>query len=345
MRGKTWRLVSIAVLAAALAVFAAGCGGRTRKPRHRRRRRPRSRPSRPRSRLLKPARPTPARPTRARPRQRGRVRGHDRDHRRPHGRRPRVGEDQLELGEVCRRQWNDEHGSTYELVERRRSARSGRRGHRCGRGRGRRLHPGRGRPGREPQEIAVGKISGRGHGVRSRDRRRATDVDRGSLPDLLPGVPSDADQGPTVATYMIDTIGAPTVMVIDDQSSYSPASPTRPRRRSRAPASRSSRESVGQERDDFSALVSAVPDDTDVVFMPWQIAANAQLFAEQMAEQGKRGHASARTALLRRLHDRRLLRLLVRAGHRGRCDAEDAAIVDAYTRMYGGVRHVRAAEL
>ena len=27
MRGKTWRLVSIAVLAAALSVFAAGCGG------------------------------------------------------------------------------------------------------------------------------------------------------------------------------------------------------------------------------------------------------------------------------------------------------------------------------
>ncbi len=38
---------------------------------------------------------------------------------------------------------------------------------------------------------------------------------------------------------------------------------------------------------DFSALVAKITDDVDVVFLPWQIAANAQLFGEQMAEQGK----------------------------------------------------------
>jgi branched-chain amino acid transport system substrate-binding protein len=47
------------------------------------------------------------------------------------------------------------------------------------------------------------------------------------------------------------------------------------------------RESVSQDQTDFSALVSGVADDTDVVFLPWQIAANAQLFGNQLAEQGK----------------------------------------------------------
>jgi branched-chain amino acid transport system substrate-binding protein len=44
---------------------------------------------------------------------------------------------------------------------------------------------------------------------------------------------------------------------------------------------------VSQEQTDFSALVSGVADDTDVVFLPWQVAANGQLFGNQLAEQGK----------------------------------------------------------
>ena len=47
------------------------------------------------------------------------------------------------------------------------------------------------------------------------------------------------------------------------------------------------RESVSQDVTDFSALVSRIDDDVDVVVLPWQVAANGQLFADQMAEQGK----------------------------------------------------------
>jgi branched-chain amino acid transport system substrate-binding protein len=48
-----------------------------------------------------------------------------------------------------------------------------------------------------------------------------------------------------------------------------------------------SRESVNQKQTDFSAIVSKIADDTDVVFLPWQIAANAQQLGKQMQEQGK----------------------------------------------------------
>jgi ABC-type branched-subunit amino acid transport system substrate-binding protein len=33
--------------------------------------------------------------------------------------------------------------------------------------------------------------------------------------------------------------------------------------------------------------VGTIPDDTDFVYLPWQVAANGQIFANQMAEQGK----------------------------------------------------------
>jgi ABC-type branched-subunit amino acid transport system substrate-binding protein len=44
---------------------------------------------------------------------------------------------------------------------------------------------------------------------------------------------------------------------------------------------------VNQKLTDFSSLVSKVGDDVDVVFLPRQIAANAQIFGQQLKEQGK----------------------------------------------------------
>ena len=48
------------------------------------------------------------------------------------------------------------------------------------------------------------------------------------------------------------------------------------------------RNSVNQKVTDFSALVSKIGDEIDVVYLPWQIAANGQIFGQQMKEQGKK---------------------------------------------------------
>ena len=100
-------------------------------------------------------------------------------------------------------------------------------------------------------------------------------------------VPTDADQGPTDATYMAEELGAQNVLIIDDQSSYSTGLADSTAAALEEAGVTVSRESVSQDQTDFSALVSAVADDTDVVFLPWQVAANAQLFGNQLAEQGK----------------------------------------------------------
>jgi branched-chain amino acid transport system substrate-binding protein len=100
-------------------------------------------------------------------------------------------------------------------------------------------------------------------------------------------VPTDADQGPTVATYMVEDLSAQNVLVIDDQSSYSTGLADSATAALEDGGATVSRESVSQDQTDFSSLVSAVGDDTDVVFLPWQVAANAQLFGDQLAEQGK----------------------------------------------------------
>jgi branched-chain amino acid transport system substrate-binding protein len=106
-------------------------------------------------------------------------------------------------------------------------------------------------------------------------------------PTFFRVVPRDDDQGPTDATYIADTLGAQKVFVIDDQSSYSTGLADQTQQALEEAGVEVTRESVSQDQTDFSALVSNVADDTDVVFLPWQIAANAQLFGDQMAEQGK----------------------------------------------------------
>jgi branched-chain amino acid transport system substrate-binding protein len=100
-------------------------------------------------------------------------------------------------------------------------------------------------------------------------------------------VPTDADQGPTDAAYMTDELGAQSVLIIDDQTSYSTGLAESTTEALEEADATVQRESVSQDQTDFSALVSGISDDTDVVFLPWQIAANAQLFGNQMAEQGK----------------------------------------------------------
>jgi branched-chain amino acid transport system substrate-binding protein len=109
----------------------------------------------------------------------------------------------------------------------------------------------------------------------------------GKYPTFSRVVPSDAEQGPTDAEYISGTLGAKKVFVVDDQTSYSTGIASSLTDKLKAAGVTVTRESVGQKSTDFSSLVSKISADTDVVFLPWQLAANAQLFGKQMAEQKK----------------------------------------------------------
>jgi len=99
-------------------------------------------------------------------------------------------------------------------------------------------------------------------------------------------VPTDDDQGPTTADFLLAE-GAQNVFIIDDQSSYSVGLADSVEDNLGAADVTVNRESVSQDVTDFSALVGTIPDEADFVYLPWQVAANGQIFANQMAEQGK----------------------------------------------------------
>jgi branched-chain amino acid transport system substrate-binding protein len=110
----------------------------------------------------------------------------------------------------------------------------------------------------------------------------------GKYPTFSRVVPSDAAQGPTDADFISGKLGAKKVFVVDDQTSYSTGIADALVAKLKQAGVAVSRESVSQKATDFSSLVSKISGDTDVVFLPWQLAANAQLFGQQMAEQNKK---------------------------------------------------------
>jgi branched-chain amino acid transport system substrate-binding protein len=100
-------------------------------------------------------------------------------------------------------------------------------------------------------------------------------------------VPRDDVQGPTLASFIADELGAQKVWIIDDQSSYATGLADVAEELLQSWNVVVVRESVGQDVSDFSALVTRMQaDDPDVVFIPWQLAANGAQLARQMDEQG-----------------------------------------------------------
>ena len=103
-------------------------------------------------------------------------------------------------------------------------------------------------------------------------------------------VPNDGVQGPTDANYMTSKLGVKsgdTVMVVDDQESYSTGLADIVGPALTAKGVTVDRESVSQKATDFSSLVAKITSSVKVVFLPFQVASEAQLFAQQAQAQGK----------------------------------------------------------
>jgi branched-chain amino acid transport system substrate-binding protein len=101
-------------------------------------------------------------------------------------------------------------------------------------------------------------------------------------------VPNDGVQGPTIARYIRTVLKPTEVWVIDDQTAYGQPLAAAVAANLRANKVKVTRESVNQDTTDFSSIVTRVPSGGKVVVvLLWQIAANAQIFGQQLKEQGK----------------------------------------------------------
>ena len=101
-------------------------------------------------------------------------------------------------------------------------------------------------------------------------------------------VPADDIQGPTDAGYMMKTLKVKNVVVIDFQEPYSQGLAGAVETALKAGGVTVTHLSIPNTVTDFSTFVTKVPSDADIVFFPTQKPGDAQAFAQQLAEQGKK---------------------------------------------------------
>ena len=100
-------------------------------------------------------------------------------------------------------------------------------------------------------------------------------------------VPNDDAQGPTDGNYIADKIGSKTVFVMDDQSSYGVGLADTVQKTLDGKGVKTSRASVTQQDNDFSALVTNIKGaNAELVFFGGQVTSQGALLAKQLKEQG-----------------------------------------------------------
>ncbi len=102
-------------------------------------------------------------------------------------------------------------------------------------------------------------------------------------------VPNDDQQGPRVVGHIRRVLRATRIVVVDAQNTYSTGLSDFVERALRAQGGVTiQRESVDEANvTDFSSLVTRIPANTQVVYVPWQVSSKAQLFGQQLRAAGK----------------------------------------------------------
>ncbi len=110
----------------------------------------------------------------------------------------------------------------------------------------------------------------------------------GKYPTFFRTVSNDGVQGPQDANYIVKNLHPKALMIVDDQEAYSTGLVSAMVPVFKAAGIKVDHESVSQKNTDFSSLVAKVTPATTVVVLPWQVAANAQQFGRNLAQQHKK---------------------------------------------------------
>jgi branched-chain amino acid transport system substrate-binding protein len=100
-------------------------------------------------------------------------------------------------------------------------------------------------------------------------------------------VPNDAAQGPTVANWMTKELKWKRVYIIDDQEAYSQGLADGVQKILASRGVKVTRDSISQTDSDFSSKIAKIPSNTQGIYIPWQLAPQAQAFGQQLKAAGK----------------------------------------------------------
>ena len=114
-------------------------------------------------------------------------------------------------------------------------------------------------------------------------------------PDLTNGdnatffrvIPTDAVQGPTVAEYMVNELGADNVVIIQEKTDYGVGIAESASEALTGLGVTAEVIAVPEEKKTYDDIVSKIGEDVDVVFVTFQIAAKSEQVAQSLIKAGK----------------------------------------------------------
>jgi branched-chain amino acid transport system substrate-binding protein len=143
-------------------------------------------------------------------------------------------------------------------------------------------------PAGSQEVIAVGPLMARAGLAFISGSATAAALTTGKYPTFFRTVSKDSVQGPQDANYIVNTLHPKALMIVDDQEAYSTGLVSAMVPIFKSAGIKVDHESVSQKVTDFSSLVAKVTPAMTVVVLPWQIAANAQQFGRNLAQQKKK---------------------------------------------------------
>jgi ABC-type branched-subunit amino acid transport system substrate-binding protein len=99
-------------------------------------------------------------------------------------------------------------------------------------------------------------------------------------------VPNDGQQGDRVAAFIHTTLKAKHVYIIDDEEAYSQGLADQVQADLAKDKVTAGRNHISQQNNDFSSVITAIPSNTQVVYIPWQLPEQAQAFYQQLRSSG-----------------------------------------------------------
>ena len=100
-------------------------------------------------------------------------------------------------------------------------------------------------------------------------------------------VPNDGQQSQRVAGWITHKLKKKRIYIIDDEESYSQGLADLVQKQLKAAGLHVTRNHVSQSVSDFSSVIARIPKNTQVVYIPWQLAPQAQSFYQQLRAAGR----------------------------------------------------------
>src|SRR5581483_1663817 len=100
-------------------------------------------------------------------------------------------------------------------------------------------------------------------------------------------VPNDGQQGDNVATFIHKKLKKTNVRIIDDEEAYSQGLSAQVKADLTKAGVTVTTDHISQQNPDYNSVIAAIPGNTQLVYIPWQVPAMAQQFFTQMRANGK----------------------------------------------------------